>query len=69
MGESAHVQCGCQREHDGISPLHSQHRTLQILPALPGRRDIVAMAISEAGSPLSFGGAGCVKAEDMGGKW
>lgn len=49
--ESAHVQWGCQREHGQWVPSFAfSAQSTAGFPAFPGRRDIVAMAISEAGS-------------------
>lgn len=51
MWESAHVQWGCQREHGQWVPSFAfSAQSSAGFPAFPGRRDIVAMAISEAGS-------------------
>lgn len=49
--ENTHVQRGCQREHEQSGPSFAfSAQSTAGFPALPGKRDIVAMAIPEAGS-------------------
>lgn len=47
----AHAQSMCQREHERSGPSFAfSAQNTAGFPALPGKRDIVAMAIPEAGS-------------------